>query len=199
MMKRLAGIFLLLAAVLSLQAAAPKGERIAVVNMETVFRQYFKSRIAADTLRQQSEVYRTYIMAEQDKLREVEKEMNAARDAAQNLALSAAERESKKQLFEAKEKELRQKKAALNRYMVERNRTLSNVEKNKRQEILADIRAEAAKQAVSGGYTFVLDSSGMTTSGIPAVLYAPPTADLTAKILKSLNAVAVPQKDPEKK
>ena len=199
MMKRLAGIFLLLAAVLSLQAAAPKGERIAVVNMETVFRQYFKSRIAADTLRQQSEVYRTYIMAEQDKLREVEKEMNAARDAAQNLALSAAERESKKQLFEAKEKELRQKKAALNRYMVERNRTLSNVEKNKRQEILADIRAEAAKQAVSGGYNFVLDSSGMTTSGIPAVLYAPPTADLTAKILKSLNAVAVPQKDPEKK
>lgn len=199
MMKRLAGIFLLLAAVLSLQAAAPKGERIAVVNMETVFRQYFKSRIAADTLRQQSEVYRTYIMAEQDKLREVEKEMNAARDAAQNLALSAAERESKKQLFEAKEQELRQKKAALNRYMVERNRTLSNVEKAKRQEILADIRAEAAKQAVSGGYTFVLDSSGMTTSGIPAVLYAPPTADLTAKILKSLNAVAVPQKDPEKK
>lgn len=199
MMKRLAGIFLLLAAVLSLQAAAPKGERIAVVNMETVFRQYFKSRIAADTLRQQSEVYRTYIMAEQDKLREVEKEMNAARDAAQNLALSAAERESKKQLFEAKEQELRQKKAALNRYMVERNRTLSNVEKTKRQEILADIRAEAAKQAVSGGYTFVLDSSGMTTSGIPAVLYAPPTADLTAKILKSLNAVAVPQKDPEKK
>ncbi len=199
MMKRLAGIFLLLAAVLSLQAAAPKGERIAVVNMETVFRQYFKSRIAADTLRQQSEVYRTYIMAEQDKLREVEKEMNAARDAAQNLALSAAERESKKQLFEAKEQELRQKKAALNRYMVERNRTLSNVEKAKRQEILADIRAEAAKQAVSGGYTFVLDSSGMTTSGIPAVLYAPPTADLTAKILKSLNAVAVPQKEPEKK
>ena len=199
MMKRLAGIFLLLAAVLSLQAAAPKGERIAVVNMETVFRQYFKSRIAADTLRQQSEVYRTYIMAEQDKLREVEKEMNAARDAAQNLALSAAERESKKLLFEAKEQELRQKKAALNRYMVERNRTLSNVEKTKRQEILADIRAEAAKQAVSGGYTFVLDSSGMTTSGIPAVLYAPPTADLTAKILKSLNAVAVPQKDPEKK
>ena len=199
MMKRLAGIFLLLAAVLSLQAAAPKGERIAVVNMETVFRQYFKSRIAADTLRQQSEVYRTYIMAEQDKLREVEKEMNAARDAAQNLALSAAERESKKQLFEAKEQELRQKKAALNRYMVERNRTLSNVEKTKRQEILADIRAEAAKQAVSGGYTFVLDSSGMTTSGIPAVLYAPPTADLTAKILKSLNAVAVPQKEPEKK
>ena len=199
MMKCLAGILLLLAAVFSLHAAPPKGERIAVVNMKTVFRQYFKSRIAADTLRQQSEVYRTYIMAEQDKIREVEKEMDSARDASQNLALSATERESKKQIFEAKEQELRQKKAALNRYMVERNRTLSNVEKAKRQEILADIRAEAAKQAVSGGYTFVLDSSGMTTSGIPAVLYAPPTADLTAKILKSLNAVAVPQKEPEKK
>ena len=191
-MKHLIPLFLLLGIISGLQAAAPQGERIAVVNMETVFRQYYKSRIAADTLRQQSEVYRNYIMAEQTRLRELEKEMNTARDAAQNLALSAAERESRKQLFTAKAQELKQKRAELQNYMLERNRTLSNVEKNKRQEILTDIREEAKKQAVSGGYTFVLDSSGMTTSGIPAVLYAPPTADLTAKILKSLNATAAP-------
>lgn len=191
-MKHLIPVFLLLGMISGLQAAAPRGERIAVVNMETVFRQYYKSRIAADTLRQQSEVYRNYIMAEQAKLRELEKEVNTARDAAQNLALSAAERESQKQLFTAKAQELKQKRAEVQNYMLERNRTLSNVEKNKRQEILADIREEAKKQAVSGGYTFVLDSSGMTTSGIPAVLYAPPTADLTAKILKSLNATATP-------
>ena len=197
-MKRIFPVLLLLVSALVLQAA-PKGERIAVVNMETVFRQYYKSRIAADTLRQQSEVYRNYIMAEQDKLREVEKEMNIAPDAAQNLALSAADREAKKQIYAAKEQELAQKRAALNRYMLERNRTLSNVEKAKRTEILGDIRAEAAKQAASGGYTFVLDCSGMTTSGIPAVIYAPPTADLTARILKALNATAVPDKETEKK
>ena len=75
---------------------------------------------------------------------------------------------------------------------------LSNVENEKRQEILGDIRAEAAKQAVAGGYTFVLDSSGMTTSGIPAVIYAPSTADLTEKILKALNAAAVPADKMEK-
>ena len=62
-----------------------------------------------------------------------------------------------------------------------------------------DIRAEAAKQAASGGYTFVLDSSGMTTSGIPAVIYAPPAADLTVRILKALNATAVPAEKTEKK
>ena len=199
MMKRFIPVMLLLAMFSGLQAAAPRGERIAVVNMEMVFRQYYKSRIAADTLRQQSEVYRNYIMAEQDKLREVEKEMNTARDASQNLALSAEEREAKKQLFASREQELAQKRAALNRYMLERNRTLSNVEKSKRTEILGDIRAEAAKQAVSGGYTFVLDSSGMTTSGIPAVIYAAPAADLTDRILKALNATAVPDKETEKK
>ena len=126
MMRSLLAFFLLTAA-LGLYAAPLKGERIAVVNMETVFRQYFKSRIAADTLRQQSEIFRKYIMAEQDKLRELEKEMAAARDAAQNLAFSAAEREAKKTLFGEKERELAQKRAALNRYMMERNRTFSNV------------------------------------------------------------------------
>ena len=199
MMKRMIPAVLLLAVAVVLQAAPLKGERIAVVNMETVFRQYYKSRIAADTLRQQSEVYRNYIMAEQDKLRELEKEMNVARDASQNLALSAAERETKTRLFTEKQQELAQKRAALNRYMMERNRTLSNVEKSKRAEILEDIRAEAAKQAASGGYTFVLDSSGMTTSGIPAVIYAPPAADLTVRILKALNATAVPAEKTEKK
>ena len=199
MMKRMVPAVLLLAAAVVLQAAPLKGERIAVVNMETVFRQYYKSRIAADTLRQQSEVYRNYIMAEQDKLRELEKEMNVARDASQNLALSAAERETKTRLFTEKQQELAQKRAALNRYMMERNRTLSNVEKSTRAEILEDIRAEAAKQAASGGYTFVLDSSGMTTSGIPAVIYAPPAADLTVRILKALNATAVPAEKTEKK
>ena len=114
MMKRMIGVVLLLTAAVVLQAAPPKGERIAVVNMETVFRQYYKSRIAADTLRQQSEVYRNYIMAEQDKLRELEKEMNIARDASQNLALSAAERETKTRLFAAKQQELAQKRTALN-------------------------------------------------------------------------------------
>ena len=63
----------------------------------------------------------------------------------------------------------------------------------------SDIVSMYLTSAKSHRSIFVLDSSGMTTSGIPAVLYAPPTADLTAKILKSLNAVAVPQKDPEKK
>ena len=188
----------LFAAAAVLHAAPQQGERIAVVNMETVFRQYFKSRIAADTLRQQSEVFRNYIMAEQDKLRELEKEMATARDAAQNLALSAAEREAKKTLFAEKERELVQKRTALTRYMQERNRTLSRVEQEKRREILGDIRAEAAKQATAGGYTFVLDSSGMTTSGIPAVIYAPPSADLTAKVLKALNATALPAPGTEK-
>ena len=86
----------------------------------------------------------------------------------------------------------------LTRYMQERNRTLSRVEQEKRREILGDIRAEAAKQATAGGYTFVLDSSGMTTSGIPAVIYAPPSADLTAKVLKALNATALPAPGTEK-
>ena len=39
----------------------------------------------------------------------------------------------------------------------------------------------------------------MTTSGIPAVIYAPPAADLTVRILKALNATAVPAEKTEKK
>ena len=184
-------LLLMLLSVPAMGAPAP-GDRIAVVNMETVFRQYYKSRIAADTLRRQSEIYRAYVMAEQDKLKDLQKEIDTARDAAQNLALSTADREAQKTLCADKEREFAAKRAELNRYMLERNRNLSAIEKSKRDEILQDIRAEAAKQAVAAGYSFVLDSSGMTTSGVPAVIYARPAVDLTAKILKALNAAAAP-------
>ena len=189
-MKR-AVLLLLLASVSVLGASAP-GDRIAVVNMETVFRQYYKSRIAAETLRRQSEIYRAYVMTEQDKLKELQKEIAVARDASQNLALSAADREAQKTLCAEKEREYAAKRAELNRYMLERNRALSAIEKSKRDEILKDIRAEAARQAVAAGFSFVLDSSGMTTSGVPAVVYARPGVDLTEKILKALNAAATP-------
>ena len=193
-------VLLLILAAVSVFGAPPPGDRIAVVDMGTVFQQYYKSRIAADTLRRQSEIYRSYILTEQDKIREMEKEIAAARDAAQNLALSAADREAQKALYGAKERELAAKRADLNRYMLERNRSLTAIEKSKRDEILQDIRAEAAKQAVAAGYSFVLDSSGMTTSGVPAVVYARPAVDLTAKILKALNAAATPAApEPEKK
>lgn len=191
-------LLLLLFAVPVMSAPAP-GDRIAVVNMETVFRQYYKSRIAAQTLRQQSEIYRSYMMTEQDKLKELQKEIAAARDAAQNLALSAADREAQKTLYAEKEREFTAKRAELNRYMLERNRGLSAIEKSKRDEILQDIRDEAAKQAVAAGYSFVLDSSGMTTSGVPAVIYARPSVDLTAKILKALNAAAAPAASEKEK
>lgn len=185
-------VLLLIFAAVSALGATPPGDRIAVVDMETVFRQYYKSRIAADTLRRQSEIYRAYVMAEQDKLKDLQKEIDTARDAAQNLALSTADREAQKTLCADKEREFAAKRAELNRYMLERNRNLSAIEKRKRDEILKDIRDEAAKQAVAAGYTFVLDSSGLTTSGVPSVLYARPSVDLTAKILKALNAAATP-------
>ena len=185
-------LLLLVFAAVSVMAAPAPGDRIAVVNMETVFRQYFKSRIAADTLRRQSEIYRAYVMTEQDKLKALQKEIAAARDASQNLALSSADREAQKTLCADKERDYAAKRAELNRYMLERNRNLSAIEKRKRDEILKDIRDEAAKQAVAAGYSFVLDSSGLTTSGVPAVIYARPAVDLTGKILKALNAAAAP-------
>lgn len=193
-------ILLLIFAAVSVLGAPPPGDRIAVVNMETVFRQYYKSRIAADTLRRQSEIYRAYVLTEQDKIKELQKEIAVARDASQNLALSAADREAQKTLGAEKERELAAKRAELNRYMLEHNRDLSAIERSKRDEILKDIRAEAAKQAVAAGFSFVLDSSGMTTSGVPAVVYARPGGDLTEKILKALNAAATPAAtEPEKK
>ncbi len=188
---------LLMLAFLAGSVTYAAADRFAVVDMEAVFRQYYKSRIAADTLRRQSEIYRNYIVSEQDKIREMAKDLEVARDAAQNLALSADARTREKERSASVERDLAARRAALNRYMLERNKNLSEIEKAKRAEILGDIRSEVSKQAAAAGYSFVLDRSGLTTSGVPAVIYHRPGVDLTSQVLKALNAGASPL--PEKK
>ena len=179
------------------QSSAP---RIAVVRMEALFRDYHKSKIAEETIRQQAEMYRTYLAGRQSELRKMEKEMLQLRDDVQNIAMSAEFRSQQETKFQEKQRELAAANAEFQRLTTDRTRKMRELEQLKRKEILDDIRHEIARTAGIAGYDFVLDATGMTTNSVPAVLYAAPHADITEKILKNLNDTTLaPVPEAEKK
>ncbi len=179
-------------AVLSLLtlAATAAPQRTAVVDLEKVFKEYYKSKIAEGAIRQQAEIFRAYLLKLQDQIRQLETECNTARDKAQNLALEESARTAAAETLRSKTRELAAKRAEAEQYATERNRQMREFEQQKRQDILADIRAEIRRRALAEGYDFVLDSSGKTMNDVPTVLYCNPAVDLTEEVLKTLNATA---------
>jgi hypothetical protein len=59
-----------------------------------------------------------------------------------------------------------------------------------REKILADIQAAVNARAKAGGYTLVIDKSAQAASLTSVVVYGNPEIDLTADVLKQLNAGA---------
>jgi len=189
----LLGVLLLAAA---FGVAAAETQRFAVVNLEKVFREYRKTRIAEDAIKQQAEIYRLYMVKQGGLLARLRKEAEEARAQAGNPVLTPEERSRLGAEAVVKAKEVAAKEAELQLYVSERARTMREIELKKREEIMVDIRLEIDRRATAEGFDFVLDSSGRTMNEQPAVLRFPASCDLTEAVIRELNRAMTEEKKP---
>ena len=186
-MKRMFGKLLILFALVSVVSAAAETQRFAVVNLEKVFREYYKSRIAEDAIKQQAEVYRNYLVKQNSQLIQLKREAEQLRTDAQNPALSETERTKFASEAVVKARDVAAKEAELQLYAAERTRTMREIEQKKREEIMADIYREVDRRATAEGFNFIFDSSGKTLNDQPLVLRFPASCDLTEVVIRELN------------
>ncbi|MFA7231127.1 MAG: OmpH family outer membrane protein [Victivallaceae bacterium] len=178
---------LFLAVVFTMFGVVAADIKIAVVDMDSIFESYYKTKIADATLKQQAEIYKAWIGKLNDSMAKLEEEFKILRDASQNIAISAAERENKRLEAQKKYRELREKNAEIEQYTSEKTRQYKELEAKKRQEILDEIKDEVKRRATLEGYSLVLDKSGKTLNGISAVIYNNPTYDITEEVVKEIN------------
>lgn len=188
-------LFLLFAAAFAVSDCA--AAKIAVVDLEKVFREFYKSRIAEDAIKQQAAAYRKYVERLSSELNQLKRDVQTARANALNIALSPAEKQKSEQLVEEKLKALRAKEAEIKLFVQERSRDMRRMEAVKRAEILKEIRAEVRKRALAEGYDFVLDSSGRTMNDQPTVLYYPERNNITDSVIRTLNRTRTKSQLPE--
>ncbi|MBR7138618.1 MAG: OmpH family outer membrane protein [Lentisphaeria bacterium] len=158
-----------------------------VVDLERIFREYYKSKIAEELIRQQAAVYRNYLKKLESEHKALVTEAANARAAAQNLALSADERQKAEERAIAAARAVAAKKTEAEVYARERAVDMRTLQSRKRAEILKDIQAQIARSAALLGYGFVLDYSGRTTNDKGAVLLYPPQRDFTRHVITELN------------
>ena len=109
---------------------------------------------------------------------------------ANDQALSADERDRRKQAASDKLKDLSSRKAALDQYERQAQTTLGDQRQRMRDNILVEIKAAVATKAKAGGYTLVFDTAAETVNGTMAIVYTSGDNDLTTDILAQLNAGA---------
>ena len=76
-------------------------------------------------------------------------------------------------------------------YSFQMPKTLRELERTKRAEIVEDIRKAVRRRAAAEGYRYVFDSSGRTLNEQPALLVYPDNCDLTTVVIEDLNRTAV--------
>lgn len=188
-MNKLFKAFLVLAVVVCATVAFA-ADRIGTVDLEKVFREYHKSRAVEEFINQRADAVRTYLNQMREQLKTLRTEMHKLGTNAGNPALSASELANAKRLADDAIRKVKAKEAEIELYTSQVTREIRELENKKRQEIMADINAEVRRRAAVRGFNFVMDSSGKTLNGQPALVVVPAERDITAEVIRELNRTA---------
>ena len=161
--------------------------KVATVDLEKIFRNYYRTKIIDQDITEQGKVYRNYIARQAELLRKDEAIYREKRNASLNVALNPAERQKRQLEAQELEKSLKMRRAELEQYASDRAKALQELAAKERLKVIDEIRSEIRRRAVLEGYTLVLDVSGRSINDTALVLYSAEALDITEKILTELN------------
>lgn len=180
----LAAAALFLAAPFRVDGAEPK---FAVVDMQRIFKEYEKTKMIEQKLEQQAEIYRETAKQMVTQYQNLRKQFETARDDAQNIALSDAERENRAMRMNELKEKLEMKEREIREYNLTRQQKLKEMGETSRTEVLDEIRKTIINKSILQGYTLVLDKSGHSLNDTQLVVFHAPSMDITDEILRDLN------------
>ena len=162
-------------------------QKIAVIDMDRLFTEYYKTKISDSNLKKQADIFRNYAEKLKESMTKLQEEYKKLRDDSLNVALSDTERENKRLLAQDKYRQLMTKSAEIQQYEREKQSHMRDEYEKTRAKLIGDIKNEIQKRCSLEGYTIVLDMSGKTLNNIPVVMLSSPSIDITDPVLKELN------------
>ena len=164
--------------------------KIATVDLKKLFDNYFKTKLAQVSIQERATQLDKDDKGMKDDLKKGGDEYQQLLQQANDQALSADERDRRKQAVADKMKQLQTNRATIDQFERQAQTTLGEQRQRMRENILTEIKAAVTAQAKSGGYTLVFDTAAETVNGTMAIVYTNGDNDLTAAILSQLNAGA---------
>lgn len=160
--------------------------KIATVDMQKIFSAYYKTKLADAQLQKRQSDLRKDLKDMADGIDKAEADYKQALEQSDDLAISNAERDKRKQAAADLLKDLDDRKVAAEQYQRQAQSTFQDMNLRMRNGLIADIQKAVADKAKAGGYTMVLNSAANEV----VVYSAGGDTDLTAATIKELNEAA---------
>jgi Skp family chaperone for outer membrane proteins len=179
----------LLLAFLGGSAMAQTG-KIATVDMRKLFDGYWKTKQADVALNDRKAELAKEDNSFIDGLKKDRDEYQKLLDTANDQAVSADEREKRKQAAADKDKQIKDSETTIVQFERQAQATLADQSQRMRANILNEIKTAGATAANAAGCAMVIDGASDSINQTPVVLYNKGENDLTAAVLARLNAGA---------
>jgi outer membrane protein len=164
--------------------------KIATVDLKKLFDNYYKTKLASAALDERRSQLDKDDKSMKDDLKTGSDDYQKLVQQANDQALSADERDRRKQSADDKLKQLQASKAAIDQFERQAQTTLGEQRQRMRDNILVEIKAAVSTKAKAAGDTLVIDTAAETVNGTMAVVYSVGDNDLTDAILTQMNAGA---------
>ena len=173
---------LLLAATVFSASAQTK---LATVDMKKIFNNYWKTKQATAALENRKAELRKEIKDMTDGLEKAQKDYQQLLDQSNDQAISADERQKRKDAAAAKIKDMTSSKVALEQFQRQAEAQLADQSTRMSGNLVTDIQKAVADKAKGAGYTVVLNAA---TAEV--VVYGDSSVDISDAVLTQLNAGA---------
>ena len=178
-----------LATLLQYNAGAAE-QKIAIIDLQGVFTNFFKTRIADAAIRDEAGALDKDRKALTDQYQKLTEDYKKALDDASNQAISADERDKRKKTAEGRLIDINDLEQQIKQFDRTARGNQEEKQRMAREKILVQIKSVVATKAQAGKYTLVLDTAGEGLSRTSVVFYNNGENDITAEVLKALNADA---------
>jgi len=171
--------------------------RVATVDLQKLFENYYKTKLAQAAILDRVTQLTKDDNGMKDDLKKASDDYQQLLAQANDQAISADERARRQQAAADKLKQLEDRRTAIDQYDRTAQAELDQQRQHMSEKIRADIMAAVNAKAKAGGYAIVLNtaaegiSMGSGNLSVPSsVIYSISEIDLTADVLKQLNAGA---------
>jgi outer membrane protein len=182
--------FALLCAAIVFSAAAATaqtaGIKIALVDLQRCFNEYYKTEEAKERINTQGNGYQKEFNDRMEDYKKLVDQINGLREGEKDPSLSEAARKERQDRLREKIQEAQTRERELNDFRQTSARLLQDQQMRMRKTIVDEINKKV-EEFSKGKYNLVLDKSGQTLNGTSSLVYTEGVTDITDEVIKALN------------
>jgi len=177
----------LMAALFLMVGGAAAADEIAFVDLQEVFKRFYKTELAQDQIRQQADDIKLEREAIEDEVKVMKEEIEVLRKDSRDETLSDDIRQNKRDQLEEKLVNLQKKEQDMDDFEKLRMQQMQQQNTRMTTKLFDEIHESIINYAKAQGYSSVIDRSAKSRIGTDVVLYSVPKLDITADVLAVLN------------